>query len=243
LKIVSDASCIEALLKVSEYDFNPGNEESFKLFSKVYKDMIDIRGSEQLTKDYENILQTHAEYFTKVQNGRKTKENFYKGLKHLSKKMSLKAFNREVMSRIDGIFSPDFHPNDLLEENMPEFENWKKNSKPFNFLVTCCDLITAIKDSKDNTTINICLEMIFKETDGPIQFRILVIQLVSHDILSEHIKVSHQNIIEMISLFEQFDSRSRMITDKYMKKPLTDQDKMLIRHALKEALTCGIIRG
>lgn len=205
--------------------------------------MIDRRGSEQFTKDYENILQMHADFFTKVQTGRKTKENFYKGLKHLSKKKSMKAFNQEVISRIDSVFTSDFHPNDLLEENMPEFENWKKGSKPFNFLVTCCDLISAIKDSKDNIMINRCLQMILKEIEGPIEFKILVIQLISHDILNEHIKVKDDIILEMIALFEQFDARSYMITKKYMKKPLTEQEKMLIRHALKEALTCGIIRG
>lgn len=136
LKIVDDESIAESLRNLVAYDFKPGDNASFKLYKETYEHHIKKRETEELQRDYENLLQLQAEHFTNAQKGRQAKENFYKGLKHLSQKRSLKAFNDEVITKLKFAFEPDFHPSELLDEEMPEYRKWKELSKPFKFLAT-----------------------------------------------------------------------------------------------------------
>lgn len=155
----------------------------------------------------------------------------------------MKQFNIEIIEKIDEVLEKDFHPNDLIDEEMPEFRIWRKKSSPFNFLVTYCELITATKITRDNEIINKCLDDIFRRIDCPINCKIQLIQAISNDILHENISVDQDIIMDMMALFEQFDAKDPMLTNKYFKEPLNSQERFLIRTALKESLTCGMIRG
>lgn len=152
----------------------------------------------------------------------------------------------EIIRRLNEIFQKNIDPSDLIDEEMPEFSVWRKRSEPFNFLATYCDLFSALRTTKDNHSINESLRDIFGMIESPIQYKILVIHTVSNYLLHEEINVDQSIIMEMMALFEQFDSKDPMLTDKYFQsplQPLNSQDKLLIRNALKDSLTCGLIRG
>ena len=196
-----------------------------------------------LQSNYETVLQLQADHYKKFLKGRESKANFYNALKHLSQKRSLKEFNNEIINRIDEVFNTDFDPNDLIQEEMPEFKVWSIKSKPFLVLHTCCQLIDALKYQKDNDIINSCLDLILRKINCPTEYKILVIKTVSEHILNEFISIDQGIIMEMMTIFEQFDSKNRILTDKYFKEPLNDHERLIIRASLKEGLTCSQIRG
>lgn len=242
LKIVDDEMQAKCLKQLVEFDFKPGNSDSFKAFDQAYNWCIDKRGTVELQNDYQELLQLQAEHYTKVQKGHKIKENFYNCLKYLFKKNSLKAFNDEVIRHLDFAFEPGFHPNELLDEEMKEYREWKEKSEPFNFLSTYCELLFGIKDG-NNPVINASIKKIFTELHVPLQYKIKTIQTIWNDILSEHVSVSHDSILKMIIEFEKYESRRPCLTNKFFKKCLTTEEKDLIRYALNEALSASLISG
>lgn len=126
---------------------------------------------------------------------------------------------------------------------MPEFAEWRKKSEPFNFLATYCELISSLTTSKDNETINECLRLIFKHLKCPLQYQILLIKKISNHLLQQEIQVDQALLMEMLNVFEQFDAKDPMLTDKYFQEPLNSHEKLLIRTALKDSLTGGLITG
>jgi hypothetical protein len=177
LKIVDDDTLANILKQLVGFDFKPGDSNSFKAFDNVYKESIDQRGTVELQSDYQELLQLQGEYYTKAQKGDKMKENFYSCLKYLFKKNSLKAFNDEVIKSLDFAFESGFHPNDLLDEEMKEYREWKEKSEPFNFLSTYCELLHGIKDG-NNPVINMSIKKIFTEIQVPLQYKIRTIQTI-----------------------------------------------------------------
>lgn len=243
LLIMDDESIVSAFSKLIQVDFKPHDTNNFNLYKQTLEMHIKKRENEQLMGQLEKILEERANYFARKQDANLSKENFHKALKHLSEKRSMRAFNAEVISKLDIVFKPEFHPNELLDEEMDQHRDWKEKSKPFLFLATLCELIRALKDTKNNTEIDRCISLIFTEIDVPFQHKIRTIQLISNEILNPDIKVNSDLIMKLIIEFEKFESRDTCITGKYFKEPIQSEERNLIRYALNQALTCGIIRG
>jgi len=244
LKIVDDESVSNLLSRLVDIDFDPESKgnESFKLYEKVYKEHINIRGLHQLQVDYQRLLEIQGSHFADKEKDKIAKESFYNCLKYLAQKDSIKSFNSKVVNQLKSVFDPQFHPDELLDEEMPEYNAWKERSEPFKFLWTYCDLLLAIK-AKDNKGINASLAIIYTEVQVPLQHRIRVIQTVCNNILDEGINIDQDIIMDMIIEFEKYEARNPAIIRKYKDKFISSQEMDLMRYALNQALSCSLIRG
>lgn len=247
LRLLDDEGIVNCLAALSKFDYSPGDQKSYLSFKRIYEREYKSREIEELKNSYEEtIVDRRATYFQEQDKGKEARANFYEVLKHFSERRSLKKFNFEIIRRLNDIFEKNIDPSDLIDEEMPEFNSWRKRSEPFNFLATYCDLFSALRTTKDNQMINDCLREIFGNIESPIQYKILVIHTVSNYLLQEEISVDQTIIMEMMTLFEQFESKDPLLTHKYFQDPLSPlqtQDKLLIRTALKDSLTCGLLRG
>lgn len=127
-----------------ETDFIPGNKKNYEGYKQVYEKVIKHRRTYELEADYQNLVHRQGKYFSAIEDKQKRKENFYTGLKYLFGKASKKAFNEEVINQLKTVFEPDFHPDELLDDSVNEYREWKEQSKPFCLLAAYCEILNAL---------------------------------------------------------------------------------------------------
>lgn len=74
------------MAKLTDYDFIPGNKESFEMYKETFQREYNSREFAILRENYETILQMQANFFKQQSKGREARVNFYNTLKHLAQK-------------------------------------------------------------------------------------------------------------------------------------------------------------
>ena len=236
LKILDNDSLASSLRKLVEFDFDWSSLDSFKIYETTYKSFILSRRFYQLEKDFEELVEKRAKYFENVKDKKDIRRAFYEELKCLIKKKSIKSFNDAVLKRIHESFDDDFTPDLLFDESFIEYLEWKEKSKPFKLLATYWEILTAI-DQNDNEILNKRLKELYidKSIECPLGYKILIIQTISRCILNENINIHQDIIMKMTSEFEMFESKDSAITNKYIKRPISESEKQSIRYSLNQA--------
>lgn len=259
LKLLNKSGLVQTLRELVSYDFVPGNKESFKIFDSLYKEYEETINTDDLIFDHENLKQMQGDFFLKEKEDEKLKENFYKGLRHLANKKSMKSFNDQILELLDRILLDDIDLSVIVDDELSDYTEWQHNSPPFKLLASYLELLQCTTNEARNKILR---EMYIRKSIAmPYAFKIMIIKKMSEIMLKEDVNIDSDLILAMITEFEKFDSRSPGIVGKYFayinkKKKHEDRgivyahasetalpsaERKLVRYALNQAFTRGMI--